>query len=142
MGVTFKKWKHERTLAESEPFIPDHAEGFHMFTMVDVWGPHERQTAHGLDWIWRTFPGQLFYPELIERYYTAIITEGELIKPKDEYQRPAHLVEMLIKLDSDESMSLTKKHRWLGYIQGVLCANGVISVDDERDHTRGIFNGA
>lgn len=33
-----------------------------------------------------------------------------------------------------------KMHRWLGFVQGVMAAQGVINVDDERDHTRPIFH--
>lgn len=79
-----------------------------------------------------------FYPTLLARYSTLALglpcthdkTSGE------------HIVWMLEQLAKDEEQSVTKKHRWLGFIQGVLIANGVTSVDAERELTRGIFNGA
>ena len=37
--------------------------------------------------------------------------------------------------------SETKMNRWLGYVQGVMVAKGMIKVNEERDRTRAIFNG-
>lgn len=54
---------------------------------------------------------------------------------------PQHLLWMLDQIASDDTMSITKKHRWLGYIQGVLVMKGAFSVKEERDYTRSIFNG-
>lgn len=33
-----------------------------------------------------------------------------------------------------------KMHRWLGFIQGVLCVIGLISVDEERDFSRPLLH--
>lgn len=52
-----------------------------------------------------------------------------------------HLRWMLGELDRNCEQSLTKKHRWLGYIQGLLVAYGYTTVDRERDYTREIFRG-
>mgnify|MGYP001014788732 CR=1 FL=1 len=54
--------------------------------------------------------------------------------------------ENLIKL-CEEAMVNTQKypsdkmHRWLGFVQGVLAAQGIIDVDVERDYTRPLFHG-
>ena len=49
---------------------------------------------------------------------------------------------MLQQIKDDSEMSQTKRHRWLGYIQGVLVMKGVFSVEEEREYTRPIFNGS
>ena len=62
-------------------------------------------------------------------------------KPGDETD-PIHLIWMLQQIKDDSEMSQTKRHRWLGYIQGVLVMKGVFSVEEEREYTRPIFNGS
>ena len=62
-------------------------------------------------------------------------------KPGDE-TNPIHLIWMLQQIKDDSEMSQTKRHRWLGYIQGVLVMRGVFSVEEEREYTRPIFNGS
>ena len=54
---------------------------------------------------------------------------------------PIHLIWMLQQIKDNTEMSQTKRHRWLGYIQGVLVMKGVFSVEEEREYTRPIFNG-
>lgn len=54
---------------------------------------------------------------------------------------PVHLIWMLQQIKDNPEMSQTKRHRWLGYIQGVLVMKGVFSVEEEREYTRPIFNG-
>lgn len=55
---------------------------------------------------------------------------------------PVHLIWMLQQIKDNSEMSQTKRHRWLGYIQGVLVMKGVFSVEEEREYTRPIFNGS
>lgn len=62
-------------------------------------------------------------------------------KPGDE-TNPVHLIWMLQQIKDNSEMSQTKRHRWLGYIQGVLVMKGVFNVEEEREYTRPIFNGA
>jgi len=38
-------------------------------------------------------------------------------------------------------MSETKKHRWLGFIQGCMIKDGFIKLTEERERTRPILNG-
>ena len=85
--------------------------------------------------------------ELIEKYVKDCISllppnaiQGIEQKPGDE-TNPIHLLWMLQQITEDETMSQTKRHRWLGYIQGVLVMKGVFTVTEERDYTRPIFNG-
>lgn len=40
------------------------------------------------------------------------------------------------------TMPIDKMGRWVGFIQGVMAANGVLDVDAERDRTRPFFNPA
>lgn len=52
-----------------------------------------------------------------------------------------HLAWMLTELVQNTTMSETKKHRWLGYIQGCMVKDSLLDVKTERDATRPIFNG-
>ena len=79
-----------------------------------------------------------FYNDLRVRYLRLLNVE-----PKNNTDAPTseqHLAWMLVELGSTE-MSETKKHRWLGYIQGCMVMKNLITVQEERDLTRGIFNG-
>lgn len=58
-----------------------------------------------------------------------------------EYASTEHLISMLERIGADPSMSDTKRHRWLGYVQGIMVLRGIIDVDTERNYTRPIFNG-
>lgn len=58
-----------------------------------------------------------------------------------KYVQIDHLIWMLNEIQSSESMSFSKKHRWLGYVQGIMIANDIMSVDEERNFTRGLFLG-
>lgn len=88
-----------------------------------------------IDWLRGTF-----YPELLERY-REILREAQDWPAADKAGRE-HLLWMLDELERREEQSLTKKHRWLGFVQGVMIAAGLTTVDDERDETRALFNGA
>ena len=79
-----------------------------------------------------------FYDDLRDRYKQILNTEP--ICNSEKPTENSHLVWMLNELSSPD-MSETKKHRWLGYIQGCMTCKGLIVVDDERNFTRGIFNG-
>lgn len=61
--------------------------------------------------------------------------------PDKKYQSKEHLQWMLVQIRTDKTQSITKKHRWLGYVQGILTSHGIIDVDIERDSTRSVFNG-
>jgi hypothetical protein len=52
-----------------------------------------------------------------------------------------HIKWMLEELESNMEQSITKKHRWLGFIQGLLIAYGFTTVDREREMTRELFRG-
>lgn len=52
-----------------------------------------------------------------------------------------HLIKMCdYVLVNISTMDLMKVNRWLGYIQGVMSSIGLISVKEEREFTRPIFN--
>lgn len=81
----------------------------------------------------------MFYPELLARY-------GGMLQIADdfyinEFDNTDHLIWMLNELSNNQDQSLTKKHRWLGYIQHALISAGLTDVMTERDYTRNIFNG-
>lgn len=81
-----------------------------------------------------------FYSEICDRY------EAILLQVEDPDQGKAganHLLWMLSELQDDSNqMSETKRHRWLGYIQGVMVMKNLINVENERNATRPIFKGA
>lgn len=52
-----------------------------------------------------------------------------------------HLLWMIKEIKENKLQSLTKKHRWLGYIQGVMISKGYFTVTEERNLTREILNG-
>lgn len=52
-----------------------------------------------------------------------------------------HLIWMLDEISTNLEQSVTKKHRWFGFVQGLLIAYGYTTVDRERNYTRDIFNG-
>lgn len=81
-----------------------------------------------------------FYPVILKRYRALIKEKGGAL-PATPYLNAEHLLGMLETLENDLLQRQSKKHRWLGYIQGILCAYGLTTVDAERDFTRKIFNG-
>lgn len=52
-----------------------------------------------------------------------------------------HLQWMLSEILHNPEQSHSKKHRWIGFVQGLLIAYGITTVDNERDATRGILAG-
>lgn len=50
----------------------------------------------------------------------------------------AYLMWMCHQVADSEDWSFDKAHRWVGYVQGVMCAKGWSSVETERDRVRGI----
>jgi hypothetical protein len=88
-----------------------------------------------------TPPLDMFYPDIIYRYLDLLHS----CPPFGEDECGSeHLKVMLgqILYTDEASMSHTKKHRWLGFIQGVLITLKLTTVDLERDFTREFFNGA
>lgn len=81
----------------------------------------------------------MFYPELLGRY-RAMLQEGDFFY-FNEFDNTDHLLWMLTELTTNENQSLTKKHRWLGYIQHAIISAGLTDVMTERDYTRDIFKG-
>jgi len=79
-----------------------------------------------------------FYPELRQRYFDLLNCEP--VENSNEALTDSHLAWMLTEL-SKPDMSETKKHRWLGYIQGVMATKSHIVVNEERDATRDVFKG-
>ena len=64
------------------------------------------------------------------------------IKPLEgDETNDIHLLWMLHELTNNTEQSETKKHRWLGYIQGIMTVKGYINVLEERELTRNIFKG-
>lgn len=76
--------------------------------------------------------------EISAAYPGMIIT----IRPMPgEETHDVHLLWMVSEIKENRHQTLTKKHRWLGYIQGVMTSKGYITVTEERELTRDILNG-
>lgn len=124
--IRVKPYGHPSYLGDREWIVV--IEGYGVFGFVD------RVAGLG-EWL-----TEGFYPELLERYREILIATADWFGP--EKAGRTHLLWMLDELESRHEQSLTKKHRWLGYIQGVMTDRQLIDVDEERDHTRPIFMGA
>lgn len=82
---------------------------------------------------------------VLERYEALLLSKvtvpGELAPLEGDEMNDLHLLWMIKELRSNKSQSATKKHRWLGFLQGVMTAKGYLNVLEERELTRSIFNG-
>lgn len=89
----------------------------------------------------------MFYPEICDRYSNILLDAALDLKKRERSEGGLkettipHLLWMLTELQTSTSMSETKRHRWLGYVQGVMVMRGFITVDEERESTRSIFRG-
>ena len=82
--------------------------------------------------------------KIIYRYHDMLVAQNCDYKPiQDKYGDQMGGDHLLWMLDTIQygSLSATKQHRWLGYVQGILIATGITTVAAERDATRGLFNG-
>ena len=88
---------------------------------------------------------KLFDPEVtVAKKYIKLLEEEHNVTYEKDEDNPTslpHLLWMLYEITLDRYMTHTKKNRWLGYVQGCLVIDSVISVDVERKETRHIFNG-
>lgn len=75
--------------------------------------------------------------KVMESFYE----ELKPLRSDSDYFLPNHLYWMLDCVEKNSLSSETKFHRWLGFVQGVLCYVEVLSVNQERGRTRYIFNG-
>lgn len=85
--------------------------------------------------------------EILERYNQILINNSNetavyKIEPLfGDETNVKHLLWMLQEIEMNTEQTLTKKHRWLGFVQGVIIAKGWTTVAEERDATRELFNG-
>lgn len=80
----------------------------------------------------------------ITRRYVAIIREHKdiLDSMASEQCRSAALLGLCDEIASNcMAYPFDKMCRWLGFIQGTLCAFGILDVDTEREVTRPLFHG-
>ena len=80
--------------------------------------------------------------KVAERYRDLLEERCEVVKctPEDPSAN-YHLLWMLQEILHNEQQSITKKHRWLGCVQGIIIMKGYTSVQKERDATRDVFDG-
>lgn len=80
---------------------------------------------------------------LFMRYKSIISNNEEILltmklPEKCEFTHLNNLVNEAI--NNLEKYPTDKMHRWLGFIQGVLCVTGLISVDEEREFSRPLLH--
>lgn len=83
-----------------------------------------------------------FLIPLFERYKSILSASCQFDLPEQDKCSRTHLIslcDVAITGINDETMHYGKLCRWLGFIQGIMCASGLITVDGERDFTRPIF---
>jgi hypothetical protein len=79
------------------------------------------------------------YGELFKRYNMLAQQNQDKIKDNQAHT----IMQMGIKaISSPEEFTAEKMSRWLGFVQGILFANGIISIDAERDYSRPILHKA
>lgn len=92
----------------------------------------------------------IYLNDIITRYKQILATQIDLKIPNTIYTlvpipndetNDIHLSWMLNQIRYNTTQSETKKHRWLGYVQGVMICKGYLNVSIERELTRNIFNG-
>lgn len=90
------------------------------------------------------------YGDILDRYHDRIMQEMVdsgfyavlEIKPQPGNETSdIHLLWMIQEIHTNKSQSYTKKHRWLGCLQGIMIAKGYTTVTEERDFTRSYFDG-
>lgn len=76
--------------------------------------------------------------EVLDRYKKLGKDSGSFTKhySKKELADFMHYLDQHLEIEEFHS---TKYSRWLGFIQGVLVANGLITVEEERNLTRPLF---
>ena len=77
----------------------------------------------------------------LELHNSGFYTVLEIKPLEGDETNDIHLLWMLHELTNNTEQSETKKHRWLGYVQGVMTVKGYINVLEERELTRNIFKG-
>lgn len=77
------------------------------------------------------------YKSILKRLNSKLTSEPDI----QDQLSDNHLFWMLTVIENDNTQSETKKHRWLGYVQGILISKGYTTVYDEREVTRSILNG-
>lgn len=79
----------------------------------------------------------------VAQHYITLLRQRGVTPQQDPEGGTAHphLLWMLDMLISDPAMSLTKRHRWLGFIQGCLIKDGILTLAHEREWTRPVFSG-
>ena len=87
-------------------------------------------------------------PEILDRYRNLIknnIKDTNLVisvEPQfNDELNDLHLLWMLNEIETNKEQTVTKKHRWLGYVQGILISKNYTTVADERNATRDLFDG-
>lgn len=88
-------------------------------------------------------------PNILASRYSAmlnqkgfVLSNEELLPREGDETSEFHLLWMLNEIFFNKEQSLTKKHRWIGYIQAILVSKGYTTVMEEREATRDILSGA
>ena len=85
--------------------------------------------------------------QLFKRYQKVLSTQkpenfSKLAKPEKRCSLGNLQWMCSVALENMDQFPIDKLSRWLGFIQGVMCTHGLISVDGERDFSRPLFQEA
>lgn len=78
---------------------------------------------------------------MFERYYKLLI-DLSFESNIDKCNSSSLLRLTKVAIDKIDELPIDKLNRWLGFVQGVLVMNGIITVDGERDYSRPLFTKA
>lgn len=81
---------------------------------------------------------------LTKRYEAMLRVDSEVDGDEHRFGQKTsinHIRWMLREIHDNMEQSLTKKHRWIGFVQGLMIAYGYTTVDRERENTRNSLNG-
>lgn len=80
---------------------------------------------------------------LFHRYLDVLeFPPSEAVSPSPRTGRDDLITMCRTALSEGETLPLERVSRWLGFVQGVMAVNAVISVDEERDVSRPLFHAA
>lgn len=83
--------------------------------------------------------------EFLAKRYSLMLMARNVVAKRDEVvgNNPSHghLLWMIAEVITNSTHSETKRHRWIGFVQGCLIKDGLMTVEEEREATRALLNG-
>jgi hypothetical protein len=136
-GWTFYPWAKKEP--EPDPISKQMLKAHEPEHLVEIIDPRD-------ELVQPSFKQFAILDSMVSRYVTLIKTQRDSLSFElDRFGNKTSLAHLLTMLgtvnDREVKMTIGKRQRWLGYVQGMLVAHQLIGVDTERDATREILNG-